>query len=1241
MRSLVVLFLMMFGVIFNAMGSNDPDLKKGWEHFSKNEFRKAEISFKKALTGSNKADAHLALSILGAATDNDEMALEHQYQFFKSATKPEPYIEAMWNMWGAHNMATYLAFMTELTKSPDGKLQAKAHQALGHQYYSMNKVPKSQEMFAKTGAVLQWQVLGEFENVSESGFDKDFGAVAHPEMRYNFRNKWGAEVNWIDIKAAGKANWIDLDNYYVGTNSVMYAQTFCNSTKEQEVQFRMGTSGSLKVWVNDRLMYQESEERDNNVDTYLFTVKLMKGYNRILIQIGSSEVEDANFLLRITDSKGMPIEGLTYSASRKPYAQNYTFNSQVIESPTEKYLTRKIADNPDDLKYYIMLTSFYLAKQDAFKAKKILKAAREKYPDCSYLIFQLLHAHSQDNNRTEFSKALEEIKAKDPESPLALSEFFDEAVSIKNYREAQTILDKIERKNPNSSEVYSKKIELALANEEYEKLIELVMEAYKRYPNNYEFVELRVAVETQVRNNSRGGIKILQKYLKKNLNESAIDDLAELYLETGMLPQAIALLNKRFTRNPLAVGTYKELSQIYFYTGNYSKALDYANECLKIAPYIASYHVLVGEALAEMKKTSQAKEAYEKAIYYNPQNYDAREKLRKLAGLDDIFDTFEKIDVYEAIKKAPKASDYPEDNSIILIETRQVVVYPGGGSQEKMTLVAMPLNVKGVDSWKEFNVPVYSNQRAIIEKMEVIKKNGSKIEAQRSGSQIIFPNLEEGDAIHVTWKVSNHYSSILARNYWSMHYLGYMVPLIHSSFSLLAPRDWEFKYQTRNIDLEPVVKNVDANKLYVWKVENQPAIKDERYMPPLTEVGPVLHISSFDNWTTISQWYADLAHAKAKVDFEITETVQSIFEGKGNLTDEQKVQEIYAYIVRNIRYSSVPFLQSALIPRKASRTLSQKQGDCKDVSTLFVAMCKAVGIDAQLVLISSRRNGTNRLPLPSIGFNHAIAKVVLNNKEYYVELTSDNLPFAAGMESVKLAFALDIPKDRDATSEAFMLNPPTRIKNDLIRKTTVKFNDDLMLVSKENWRTGVEAAYYRDLYKDLGTERQEKKMQEAITGSYPKIKLTSLKFDETLNNLEDTLTFSLGFEVPSIFTEIGKMLIFELPWSDKFDNPPFMATDERKLPIELWRYLDVEKYEEEITVEIPAGKKLTEVPKNVILSCPNADYSLTYRRVGNTLVIKRTLIIKVDHVSPEQYVEFKKFIGDVVKADKRQIGFSI
>ncbi|MDP1335075.1 transglutaminase domain-containing protein, partial [Klebsiella pneumoniae] len=77
-------------------------------------------------------------------------------------------------------------------------------------------------------------------------------------------------------------------------------------------------------------------------------------------------------------------------------------------------------------------------------------------------------------------------------------------------------------------------------------------------------------------------------------------------------------------------------------------------------------------------------------------------------------------------------------------------------------------------------------------------------------------------------------------------------------------------------------------------------------------------------------------------------------------------------------------------------TLNNKLGDCKDVSTLFVALCNEVGIKANLVLVSTRDNGLYGMLLPNIQFNHCIASLEEGGKKYYIELTDNKNPFGAG-----------------------------------------------------------------------------------------------------------------------------------------------------------------------------------------------------------------------------------------------------
>src|SRR5678815_4963325 len=115
------------------------------------------------------------------------------------------------------------------------------------------------------------------------------------------------------------------------------------------------------------------------------------------------------------------------------------------------------------------------------------------------------------------------------------------------------------------------------------------------------------------------------------------------------------------------------------------------------------------------------------------------------------------------------------------------------------------------------------------------------------------------------------------------------------------------------------------------------------------------------------------------------------------------------YIVANIRYSSVSFRQSGLVPQSVSTTISTRLGDCKDLSSVFVALANKAGIPAQLVLIDTRDNGSKDMMLPSMEFNHCIALAKIDGKDYYVELTNSYLPFGSLHYDLFNALSLVIP----------------------------------------------------------------------------------------------------------------------------------------------------------------------------------------------------------------------------------------
>jgi tetratricopeptide (TPR) repeat protein len=1252
MRKIFFLTAVFTTLFLQSAFANKENLQKGWDSFFENKRDDAKKYFLEAVkTSDTKAEASLGLSLLAKEVDNEEEAFKYFQDFFNASENPIPYTYALWttacvNSDYSEKRPEQEKFLQQLLVNPKANLMMKAMTAyaLGKHYEHTGDFAKANSYYKQMGSVNDWKVVGTFENISASGFDKDYAPIHAKNDKENYTNKVGAPIQWFDIPSPRKDQWTDFAYFFYYQNSIMFSQTFINSPSQRDAVLRIGTSGSLKVWLNDKLVASYSEETNNDLDTYLMKVKLNQGYNRLLLQIGESEDLGAcNYLVRVTDVNEKFFPDITFSKDFQQYNTSDTaYKVETYNNPYEEFFQKKIKEEPKNVLNYLLLAEAYARNEKKQETRKVLKEAKKIAPNSSYVAYQFLSLYIKTKNRTLLSEEIEWMKEHDPKGYFSLTYQVEEAFEKENYDEAKDLLNKIEEiygneNKSNAQYLLDNRIKIAAQKEQIEEMVKLVNQAYEKFPTNYSFVNMKALLDKAVSKDTKKSIAIWEKYLDKTYSETAYENLAGNYFDVAKVDKALKIYDKLISNEPLAVGYIYTLGEKYFNLQQYAKAAECYQKCIKQSPYISDYWSSLGQCYEEMGKKDEAKDAYKKCLIYRPTTYKIREKLRNLDNKKDIYTNFDSVDVYKLVKNAPGAKEYPDDNSVILAHNIQKVIYEDGASEAKEVIVIKTLNKQGVDDWKQYSI--YYNgyaQKLIVEKAEVIKPNGSKTAAEKNDNQIVFTSLEPGDAIHITYRVQDFYSGSLAKQFWDKQYMNGAFPSKSTSYSLLVNKNMKFNYKMLNCDIKPTQKDIEDFTLYTWETKDEPSIKPERYMPPLTDVGKILFISSIPDWKFIANWYIDLSKTKAKAEYEVKEALDEMFAGKNNLTQLQKAKMIYKYVVENVRYSSVSFRQSGYIPQKATTTLNTKLGDCKDVSTLYAAMCREVGIPASLILVNTRDNGKDDMVLPSVDFNHCTVKINADGKDYFVELTSDKVPFSVLPAEDKKAVALIIDKSTEAP---ITINPVNRPKNQLIRKVDVTFEGTNMFVKKKTARTGDFVSGLKANYLQLSREEREKQMLESIASDYPqKMKLTSLEF-MNLDSLADTMNYNYSFAVNDPFTKIGGMSICKLPWSDRIESIDFLSPEKRKYPIEYWEFTSADREVETLTLIIPQGKIITEMPKSQKYSCFLADYSIQYKMQGNKIVATREFIFKDDFVPAEKYNELKDFYAKVVTADAEQIAF--
>jgi hypothetical protein len=530
----------------------------------------------------------------------------------------------------------------------------------------------------------------------------------------------------------------------------------------------------------------------------------------------------------------------------------------------------------------------------------------------------------------------------------------------------------------------------------------------------------------------------------------------------------------------------------------------------------------------------------------------------------------------------------------------------------------------------------------MISKAEILKKDGSKVQAETNDGEIVFSSLEIGDAIHISYKFENAMTGKLAAHFSEEFTFNSSYPVKLSRYSLLVPTARKFNYRMYNSGLKPEVKDLqDGFKLMVWEKKDNPRIEAEVSMPAYSDVIEKVVVSSFPDWNYVANWYSDLSNIKSKADFDVKEKVKELLAGKQQLSEIEKARLIYDFIEDNFSYSDVSFLHSALTPQRASRTLNSRLGDCKDLAVLFTSMAREAGLDANLILVDTRDNGDMHLDLPQIGFNHCIAQLRAAGKTYLVELTDNHLPFGTLPNNLINANALYIPKDGSHVSNATLvkLNTGNRIPNTVDRTSTIRITENRADISRSNALSGAEASRIRSVYRNESEDDRRKEINRMLSSQFNSaLKLNAVQF-AGLENLDQQVNQDYSFSVDNYATEIAGMKVIRLPWADQYTSLEVVSLANRKFPLSLWEFSTTPYDRELMSIQLPAGKKLVEVPKNISYQCSSLSYSLTYAVKGDQVIVTREVKYLKDYVPVEEYAQFKDVVIKMAEADKQQLAF--
>lgn len=259
----------------------------------------------------------------------------------------------------------------------------------------------------------------------------------------------------------------------------------------------------------------------------------------------------------------------------------------------------------------------------------------------------------------------------------------------------------------------------------------------------------------------------------------------------------------------------------------------------------------------------------------------------------------------------------------------------------------------------------------------------------RLTATVAVPGLQEGDILRVAHSITLA-DQALGDEVQAFQYLPPAPWRVGQGRTILSwPTDSDISYQAGpNIDLPDVVERGGYNYLTVdlpiAKPAEMPEDAPSRFSRP-----PLLRAGSFASWQELSA-VMEPHFTKAAIvapDSAVATEVAAIM---GQSDDPLKRTELAVRLVQE----QVSYLLDGLdggnyLPQSAEDTWEKRYGDCKAKSVLLLSILRQMGIDSDVVLVTTEGGDAlpDLLPIPG-NFDHMIVRATIDGVDYWIDGTS-------------------------------------------------------------------------------------------------------------------------------------------------------------------------------------------------------------------------------------------------------------
>lgn len=429
---------------------------------------------------------------------------------------------------------------------------------------------------------------------------------------------------------------------------------------------------------------------------------------------------------------------------------------------------------------------------------------------------------------------------------------------------------------------------------------------------------------------------------------------------------------------------------------------------------------------------------------------------------------------------------------------------------------------------------------------------------------------------------------------------------------------------------------------YDLEMSNVPAFIEEDYSPPADEMKYRVRFyyergsikSPEDFWALQSrEWSSSLGKFISHSSYIEEQARQAIAPTD---SPEQKLRKLYARVqqVNNLSYQR----ERSAAEQKATSyrdnknvddVLRQNAGYHNDLTRLFVAMSKAVGIDARVVRVATRDEhffSENILDFDQLRSEVALVKV--DGKDVFLDPGTKFCPYGllqwprTGVKGLV---------DSGSSQAQFVSTTYPSLKNAVTQRIAAfNLSEDGTIKGKVRLVfTGQEALLRRLEENENDVTGRTKDMEDELRQMLPPSATIHLDEAKGWDGLDEPLDALFSVEVPGYAATTGKRVLLSTALFEAGNKRTFVH-EKRENPI----YFDYPyRVIDHVTINVPAALQIESLPKQHRVIEDFAGFVTDYQSEGQKVVFRRQLDVAGVMFPVSYYPHVKSFYEQVKSSD--------